>query len=189
MNPWFEILKRHASNRVPVREGETYEQYRARLTEILTPGQRAMIAASIVEESKQLERARVARRQIWVATARLAFDPGPRCPCAVCLQYGSITEAHHIYPLSLQFDDGLAQPVQEFCWLCPTHHSLMHEIIQSLMATRQPRLEGVPFDERGRLDKLGVRFVELRQRPRGRGKGCLANARLDGAREQAVFAL
>ncbi len=65
----------------------------------------------------------------------------------------------------------------------------MHEIIESLMATRQPRLEGVPFDERGRLDKLGVRFVELRQRPRGKGRGCLANGRLDGAREQAVFAL
>ncbi|MCA1476817.1 MULTISPECIES: hypothetical protein [Bradyrhizobium] len=64
MNPWFEILKRHASDRVPVREGETDEQYRARLTEILTPSQRAMIAASMVEESKQLERARVARRQI-----------------------------------------------------------------------------------------------------------------------------
>lgn len=78
----------------------TYEQYRARLTEILTPSQRAMIAARMVEESKQLGRARLARRQIWVAAARLALDPGPRCPCAICLQYGSVTGAHHIYPLS-----------------------------------------------------------------------------------------
>ncbi|MDA9527896.1 hypothetical protein ACM42_05540 [Bradyrhizobium sp. CCBAU 25338] len=90
--------------------------------------------------------------------------------------------------MSLQFDDVLREPVQEFCWLCPTHHSLIHEIIESLMATRQPRLEGVPFDERGRLDKLGVRFVELRQRPRGKGSSRLASERLDGECEQAVFA-
>jgi hypothetical protein len=41
----------------------------------------------------------------------------------------------------------------------------MHEFIEALTGIRQPRLDGVPLDERDRLDKIGVRFVHLWRRP------------------------
>ncbi|GLR89779.1 hypothetical protein [Bradyrhizobium iriomotense] len=164
MDTWFELMKRHAREILPVRDGESFDDYRARMTQALTPSQRAHMAAKAWADARQAYKSRVARRRVWVAAARLAFDPGPRCPCAVCGQYECITEAHHIYPLALQFDAGETQPIQESCWLCPTHHRLMHEIIEALIEIRQPRLEGVPFGERDRLDKIGVRFVHLWRR-------------------------
>jgi hypothetical protein len=159
MSALFESIKRHARDVLPVREGETYDEYRARMVQTLTPSQRAMIAAEMGRESRRAKKDQAQRRRLWIASSRLAFAPGPRCRCAVCLRYEGVTEAHHVYPLWLQFDAGEAIPIQEFCWLCPTHHRLMHEIIVSLMANRQPRLEGVPFDEQEELDNLGVRFV------------------------------
>lgn len=85
-----------------------------------------------------------------------------------CLRYESVAEAHHVYPLSLQFDAGETSPVQDSRWLCPTHHRLMHEIIEALTANRQPRLDGVPIDEREKLDKIGVLFAGLWKQSRRR---------------------
>jgi|GEM_PF-2630511 len=168
MDPWFEIMTRHGQTILPVRDGEGFEEYRARMTRELSPSQRAMLAAEAWTESRKAYENHLKRRRTWVAAARLAFDPGPRCPCLICGQYESITEAHHIYPLALQFDAGENAPIQESCWLCPTHHRLMHEFIEALIEIRQPRLEGVPFGERDKLDKIGVRFVQLYRRPRGK---------------------
>lgn len=171
MDTWFELMKRHAREILPVRDGESFDDYRARMTHALTPSQRAMLAAEACAEARKAYKSRVAQRRLWVAAARLGFDPGPRQPCAICAQYESITEAHHVYPLAFQFDAGETHPIQESCWLCPTHHRLMHEFIEALINTRQPRLEGIPFGERDKLDKIGVRFVHLWRRPRGSTAG------------------
>jgi hypothetical protein len=67
-----------------------------------------------------------AHKQKWIVAARKAFRPGDRLWCSICDGYEDITHAHHVLPLSRQFDLGLRTPDQEFVWLCPNHHILVH---------------------------------------------------------------
>jgi hypothetical protein len=137
----------------PVIPGETREVYAKRAIETLTKNQRAMIAADIVKVSDEIVAERRVQKAAWIASARRRFFPGPRQSCAICKKYISLTEAHHIVPLSLQ----------EFRWLCPTHHAAEHVIIAALIKTIQPVLEGMPVEERDALSFTpeATRFVEL----------------------------
>jgi hypothetical protein len=69
---------------------------------------------------------RLARKQAWVAEARKSFRPGERLWCGICDGYEDIAHAHHVLPLSRQFDLGVAVPDQDFVWLCPNHHIAVH---------------------------------------------------------------
>jgi hypothetical protein len=152
----------------PVVPGETLKAYteRAKAT-FADEDRRAMIAAYLCKASEEVVDERAAKRRsqraAWIASARLRFFPGPRRPCAICEKYVSLTEAHYIVPLALQFEAGAVEPIQEFQWLCPTHHAAEHVIIRALLKIIQPDLEGVPIEER---DALGWRpeagrFVKL----------------------------
>lgn len=65
----------------------------------------------------------------FVAAARAAFVPSDRQPCCVCGKYRSLTQAHHIVPLAIQFDRGAVQADHRHKWLCPTHHAAVHVLI------------------------------------------------------------
>ncbi len=119
----------------------------------LTKSQRAMIAARYFIDRKK-------RRRQWLLAARAAFTPGDRHPCVICGAYQGLAHAHHVLPLSIQFNAGLAEPDHEFVWLCPTHHEAAHEIIRGLLANVQPDLTGMPPAEKDALQPIGVRFVE-----------------------------
>jgi len=147
----------------PVIPGETLKAYAERAKEIVDEDRRAVIAAYLGKASEEVAAGRRARKTAWIASARLRFFPGPKQPCAICKKYVSLTEAHHIVPLALQFDAGAVDPIQEFRWLCPTHHAAEHVMIRGLLKIVQPDLEGVPIEER---DALGwgpeaTRFVTL----------------------------
>ena len=79
----------------------------------------------------------------WVAEARRSFIPSDRSPCAVCGQFGAITQAHHITPLAAQFDHGFVEPCHKHVWLCPTHHAAVHLIISQLDGKRLAASESV----------------------------------------------
>lgn len=70
-------------------------------------------------------------REVWVKASRAIFDPGPRDVCWVCRRFGSITEAHHVIPLTQQYDRGFRYPNNEHVWLCPNHHTMAHLYILS----------------------------------------------------------
>lgn len=65
-------------------------------------------------------------RQIWLIAARQLFRPGERQPCFVCGNFKSITQAHHVVPLTAQYDRGFEVPDCEHVWLCPNHHAMIH---------------------------------------------------------------
>lgn len=123
----------------------------------LSVSQRASIAAKAVAEAK-------AQRKDWMRLARLSFKASEREACAVCGQYQSVSEAHHIYPLSLQFSDGREMPLHDHVWLCPTHHMIVHEMIMGLVHNVCPNLDGIPPQERDICDSFAALFIEARQR-------------------------
>jgi hypothetical protein len=68
-------------------------------------------------------------RDSWIAAARRLFTPGRREPCCVCGRFRGIAQAHHVVPLTTQYDRGFEYPDNEFVWLCPNHHAIIHLFI------------------------------------------------------------
>lgn len=90
--------------------------------------------AKIVELYERIqfrEQAGALEREIWISASRQIFDPGPREPCWICGKFLSITQAHHVIPLTTQYDRGFQYPDPEHVWLCPNHHAMAHLYIQS----------------------------------------------------------
>lgn len=69
------------------------------------------------------------KKERWIDAAREAFEPSNREPCNICKKYPSLSQAHHVIPLSLQFDRGFEKPDDRHVWLCPTHHAAAHILI------------------------------------------------------------
>jgi len=97
----------------------------------------------------------------WVKHARKAFKPTGKTVCAICGEHDSITDAHHIYPLSMQFDDGVELPIQDYVWLCPNHHKYIH-----LSISKNGHKNGEKFSDVLRSDfesffEIKSKFLEL----------------------------
>jgi hypothetical protein len=106
------------------------------------------------------------KKNIWISAARRNFAPGLNKPCFVCNKYESVTQAHHIYPLHRQFDDGLTYPNQDFVWLCPTHNAAVHLIIDKYKRSsthwdKYPDLTGFDPEETDKIIKLCAKFLEV----------------------------
>lgn len=69
-------------------------------------------------------------REVWVRASRRFFDPGERQPCHICGKFRGIAQAHHVIPLTTQYDRGFKYPDPEHEWLCPNHHAMVHIYIQ-----------------------------------------------------------
>lgn len=126
-----EFMKRLAAevaNLFPVTEGETFEQYVARARQ--EPAiRRTLIAGSFGVVQKQMRAERQVVKRTWISAARLSFDPGPRQSCHICGKFRYVAQAHHVIPLHKQFDRGFKEPDQEHAWLCPSHHAIIHVLI------------------------------------------------------------
>lgn len=79
--------------------------------------------------SKGISNIRRFGRDAFIAIGRSAFNPGIRMACRVCGQHKSVAHAHHVVPLARQFSLGFLEPNNDFVWLCPTHHSMVHVVI------------------------------------------------------------
>lgn len=66
----------------------------------------------------------------WVWHARSSFRPSDRQTCEVCGKYKSLTQAHHVIPLSAQAAKGRMSINHKHVWLCPTHHAAVHVLIE-----------------------------------------------------------
>lgn len=78
---------------------------------------------------EQRERAMV-NKSAWMNSARKSFDPGKNKPCFICGRHQSITHAHHINPLSIQYELDYELPDHNFEWLCPNHHAFVHKLLE-----------------------------------------------------------
>jgi ParB-like nuclease domain len=67
----------------------------------------------------------------WIKQARKGLVTKNRKNCMICGKYRNITESHHLYPLHLQYDDGIKLPIHDYIWLCPNHHKLVHRCIDT----------------------------------------------------------
>jgi hypothetical protein len=114
----------------PFQEDEIFDDYVMRARSLLH-GQRVMIAAIMSRTSRDLRRERQPHKNAWIAAARLSFDPGPRQPCYICAKFKRVAQAHHVTPLNWQFDRGMKNPDHTYVWLCPTHHAIMHLMIDT----------------------------------------------------------
>lgn len=65
----------------------------------------------------------------WIADARREFVSSSREPCRVCGRFLAVTHAHHVIPLSLQYDSGKKRANHDHVWLCPTHHAVVHVLL------------------------------------------------------------
>lgn len=95
----------------------------------------------------------------WIKDARRAFSPGDQEPCYVCGKYRRLAHAHHVFPLHLQAQRGLDKPIQDFRWVCPTHHAAVHRKIESIVGNARADIL-VPLNEVGRLEDLSLAFME-----------------------------
>lgn len=85
----------------------------------------------LIEAKQQRNRA--------LAAARTAFRPSKKEPCGVCGRYQSLAQAHHIYPLSEQVDNGVDEIDHAYVWLCPTHHAVVHRMRAALSGEDEHR--------------------------------------------------
>lgn len=86
------------------------------------------------------------KKDKWIADARQAFSPSERQPCNICKKYKSLSQAHHVIPLSLQFDRGFKKPDDRHVWLCPTHHAAAHIAIAAAWKGGDPRASRATVD-------------------------------------------
>lgn len=82
-------------------------------------------------------------KALWVSTARKSFVASDRKPCLVCGKFESLAHAHHVTPLAMQHDHGLAQPDHAHVWLCPSHHAAVHLIISQMAGKRIKASQGI----------------------------------------------
>lgn len=78
-----------------------------------------------------------ADKETFVALGRASFAPSKRESCMVCGRFKSLSHAHHVVPLTIQFDRGFERPDNKHVWLCPTHHAAVHILIGQAKAKRQ----------------------------------------------------
>lgn len=90
-------------------------------------------------EAPDWKAAAAKNRADWINQARVDFQRAWRRaePCAVCGLASEYSHAHHSLPLSLQYEFGVDEPLQDHDWLCHVHHKLVHrKIAARLIGTR-----------------------------------------------------
>lgn len=115
------------------------------------------------------ERQREKRRtkEEWIARSRAEVATPERQSCAVCGRYRAIAESHHILPLSIQYDLGTVDALQDAIGLCPSHHKALHYLIADRLANRKTSFldydpaHGFALDELDSLDRLLRSFEDI----------------------------
>jgi len=122
---FIDRIKAAVANQFPFEDEEDFDAWVAR-ARLENSGMRAMLAATLADVSRQVRSEDARRKRAWIAAARLAFVPSRRSACFVCGKFESVAQAHHLIPLSEQYDNGFRAANHTHEWLCPTHHAILH---------------------------------------------------------------
>jgi hypothetical protein len=69
-------------------------------------------------------------KHAWVKLARRDFQQSRRATCQVCGRFFDLTQAHHLIPLTAQYDRRFEVADHDHVWLCPNHHAILHRMIE-----------------------------------------------------------
>jgi hypothetical protein len=158
---------------VPLRRRDPVELYIAsnydRMGEPQSTKRREIVESlSTADSAEGLIRAK-AQRAKWIKDARAEFNDlirDRREPCAVCGKHIDFVHAHHCFPLSLQFECGASEPIQDYEWLCPIHHKYVHVLLSGyLLGSRDLSfLESIPdhaVDEWHAIERSATKGIDL----------------------------
>ncbi len=120
--------------------------------EALTKGQRALLAARMVDASKR-------HRAAWMKAARDGAPTSSAANCEACGRYAGFTHLHHIVPLAMQFVRGLPEAKHDVVPLCPTHHVIVHALIDIYRGNGKRRPHSIPDDEADRCRAIAIRAL------------------------------
>jgi hypothetical protein len=114
-----------------------------------SPARKAVVAALLQAGGDTARAEARTRRTEWIRRARAEFEDWvreKREPCAVCKRHIEFVHAHHSFPLSLQFECGIDEPIHDYQWLCPIHHKHVHILLSGyLLGSRDLSfLDGIP---------------------------------------------
>lgn len=76
-------------------------------------------------------------KKAFLKLARDTFNASARRPCWICGRFETLTQAHHIFPLSYQWRLGVTMPIGDHEWLCPNHHVAIHILIGRLLSNKE----------------------------------------------------
>lgn len=103
---------------------------------------------AVEEEIRSTRSKERAKKDAWMKLARSEFSAEHKTGCAVCGMYEGVCQAHHLAPLASQYDLGVQSAAQEYTWLCPNHHSIVHAALASIASGEVPAaIKGVPLHE------------------------------------------
>lgn len=117
------------------------------------------LLAELIKSAEAIKRReRQGEKDKWIALARAKFVTSERQNCYICRKWRAITQAHHIIPLSIQFEIGLTEPDGTHAWLCPNHHTILHAFLDGSISAASPNfgglLAGFGRDELERMHEL-----------------------------------
>lgn len=100
-----------------------------------------------------------AQRRRWLGEARNEYVREWRqqpCPCVVCGASSDFSHAHHVFPLHLQHECGVSDPIQDTEWLCPVHHKKVHRLLSGYLlgAADLSFLDGISDEDLGEWSKI-----------------------------------
>lgn len=90
------------------------------------------LLGSLVQKYKEAAKDNQNRQKEWIAARRAEAPKLESADCCICKKHAIVAEAHHVVPLHIQYfaDRPFIDTVE---WLCPTHHKLLHKIINSML--------------------------------------------------------
>jgi hypothetical protein len=125
---------------VPLRRKNPVEYYICanitRVGEPNSPERKKLVRALAAVEEQPHRSDALARRRKWLNEARADFQKyakGKPEPCAVCNDYIAFVNAHHCFPLLVQYECSIVDPIHEHKWLCPVHHKLVHVLLSGYL--------------------------------------------------------
>jgi hypothetical protein len=127
-----------------------------KISETARIGRKAEAALRAKAQQKSIEKSE------WITAARISFQPGDRQSCHVCGQFKGVSQAHHVAPLGIQHNMGVKHAIQDFVWLCPTHHAIAHTVIsEHAKGEHTPCIDGVPPEDLDKIEKISKRGFDL----------------------------
>jgi hypothetical protein len=107
----------------------------------LTDGWKFQLSQNKKDILLGMGRAKQKEKNAWIINARSKIPVLKKEACYVCGKFLSISEAHHIYPLSNQYDDGVDISINDYVFLCPNHHTLQHIMINKRLPMDDDNLD------------------------------------------------
>jgi len=122
--------------------------------------ERVVIFNGLHDQLKKDKKIKQKLKGEWIKNQRKNFNPSAKKDCDVCGKYKDVSEAHHLAPLYIQYERKITPCLQNHVWLCPTHHKIVHLVINNAFNSKEVELN-IKSDEKIIVDKIANEGVSL----------------------------